>query len=443
MKAIYSALFILTLGGCTAGQSGFSGQGSPPETPIYPPRNAKPVCLTKQNFLKSEELDSDSALAVESLINAEKTHNYVTPTEKLNTVNWPEIDDDLDFENLDLAIDRQLAHFGAHPPDGVLRLGGDQYPLSWAVNSLEQMKELAKQARDCLSQNSKKNHAACMATFSAKLKDKFNMYRPTLVATDPRYGQEKEALFTGYYTPLIHTTTTKTGLSTHPIYGRPEQKSDRTATRVDIDFNQALANRGLELYYGLDLFEFYMAHIQGNAHVIIDGDRGGSYFLNYAGTNGQRFEFISTYMTKKGLIPNDSIAAQKNYLDTHPDRQKEIYGVCPSYVFFRSTSTPPTGSSGVAVTANRSIATDSRYYGFKGLVSFITASRPEEEQEANQPCDHIRFRAFSRFFLDQDTGGAIRGKARADLFFGEGDYAQLAASNEVEKGNIYFLMLKR
>jgi membrane-bound lytic murein transglycosylase A len=99
----------------------------------------------------------------------------------------------------------------------------------------------------------------------------------------------------------------------------------------------------------------------------------------------------------------------------------------------------------VAVTANRSIATDNDYYGFKGTLAFVKGVRPKEHQraQAGRACLDVEFRPFSRFYLDQDIGGGVRGKARADLFFGEGAYAQLAAFNEDDRGDIYFLMLKK
>jgi membrane-bound lytic murein transglycosylase A len=373
----------------------------------------------------------------------EVSRDHVTPTQKVASENWPIIEDDLDFENLIDAIDLQLAHFSKHPPQGTIQLGPDVYPTSWAVNSLERMKVLVAQAQRCLADTTKPLRTDCLAAFSNQVKREFILYEPKVESGDPRFGEEKTALFTGYYTPRIHATRTVNGDFKHAIYGLPGRASDRSASRVEIDFDQVLAGKGLDLLYGVDLFEFYMAHIQGHAHVIIDGEENTPHFLNYAGTNGLHFGFVSTYMMQKGYIKNDSISAQKVFLAAHPEKQREIYQQCPSYVYFKVTTTPPLGNSGVPVTPNRSIATDTKYYSFKGLLSFVAAERPEESEDPNQSCDRIRFRPFSRFFLDQDTGGAIRGKARADLFFGEGAYAELAASNEVQKGRIYFLMLKR
>jgi membrane-bound lytic murein transglycosylase A len=98
------------------------------------------------------------------------------------------------------------------------------------------------------------------------------------------------------------------------------------------------------------------------------------------------------------------------------------------------------GSDLVPLTDNRSIATDTNYYRFKGLLAFVQAERPVETSLQNN-CQ-LEFRSFSRFYLDQDTGGAIRGKGRVDLYFGENEYAQKAAYNLVRRGDLYFLMLK-
>jgi membrane-bound lytic murein transglycosylase A len=99
----------------------------------------------------------------------------------------------------------------------------------------------------------------------------------------------------------------------------------------------------------------------------------------------------------------------------------------------------------VPLTDNRSIATDSKLYEFKGLLTFVEAKRPvdpnlirDEESQLDVP-----YKSYQRFYLDQDTGGAIRGKGRVDLYFGEGDYAEVAAYNTKHTGKLFFLMSKK
>jgi membrane-bound lytic murein transglycosylase A len=160
-------------------------------------------------------------------------------------------------------------------------------------------------------------------------------------------------------------------------------------------------------------------------------------------------------MKEKGMISDLSVESQRRYLDAHPEKWREIYGYCPSYVYFKVTSTPPLGSDSVPLTDNRSMATDRTIYSEKGLIGFVSAKRPTEDgkwkasnsetigDRRTESQGKLPFRTFSRFFLDQDTGGAIRGRLRADLYFGEGDYAGEVAHSLKNYGDMYFLMLRR
>jgi membrane-bound lytic murein transglycosylase A len=183
-------------------------------------------------------------------------------------------------------------------------------------------------------------------------------------------------------------------------------------------------------------------HVQGGGHITIEsGGKTTSKYLSYAGTNGLSWNFISKYMMEKNYIQDPSIIAQRSFLEATPHKEQEIYATCPSYVYFKESDHPPLGSDRVPLTDNRSIATDTRYYRFKGLLSFVKTERPTEAP--SRDCEQLEFKSFSRFFLDQDTGGAIRGKGRVDLYFGEGSYAEKTAYNLVRRGDLFFLMLKR
>jgi membrane-bound lytic murein transglycosylase A len=150
-------------------------------------------------------------------------------------------------------------------------------------------------------------------------------------------------------------------------------------------------------------------------------------------------------MMAKGYISNPSSGAQRKFLRLHPEKAEEIYSQCPSYVYFKVSTEPPDGAQGLPVTPGRSIATDNKLYAFKGLIAYIDSKRPQDlgtydlEQE---DASLIPVQPFSRFFIDQDTGGAITGKGRADIYFGLDDYAQYAATYQQQTGNIYFLLLK-
>jgi membrane-bound lytic murein transglycosylase A len=203
-----------------------------------------------------------------------------------------------------------------------------------------------------------------------------------------------------------------------------------------------LEGEGYEMFYSNDLYLLYLLHIEGGGKTAFLKDQEGKdYYLSYDGTNSQPFRFISTYMKEKGMLTDDlSIKAQKDYLAKHPEVQEEVFSSCANYVYFKKTTTPPLGSDNVSLTDNRSIATDKNLYAQKGVLTFVESRRPLEGQDPGDK--DLKWQEFSRFFIDQDTGGAIRGKARADLYFGLGEYAELASHTQKEYGRIFFLMPK-
>ncbi len=393
------------------------------------PANLKQFLLQQSNFR-----DSLTAMSL-------RQNSYLTPTKRVPLEQWPELLDDLNFAEMPLAIDRQIAHYQQINLSGYIRLGNDVYPLAQAEKSLEVFKYLIEKDLACTVGHT---YQYCLQRFNSEVRAQFNLYEPSLDPGDPRYGEPDDALFTGYYTPDISVSRIKTAIYNHAIYAMPATDSLRQSSRDLIDFHNRLAGQHLSLFYASDLFSVYLAQIQGNAHVFIQGaEHPASFYLNYSGTNGLRWRFISEYMYRMHYINNTSIHAQHQFLREHPNKQEQIYSTCPSYVYFEKTTSPPIGSGDVPVTANRTIATDENYYPFKGLLAFVQAQRPTAKQNLNTPCPAIQFQNFSRFFIDQDSGGAIRGKARADIYFGEGSYARLAAYNEDTRGNIYFLMLKK
>jgi membrane-bound lytic murein transglycosylase A len=182
-------------------------------------------------------------------------------------------------------------------------------------------------------------------------------------------------------------------------------------------------------------------HIEGGGRVSVQNEKGvlESHYLSYAGSNGKSLKFVSNIMVEMGLLPpgKNSTTAQRNYLAQHPEKAREIFKQSPSYIYFQVTDHPPLGVDNTPLTDNRSIATDRRLYPQKGLISYIMAKRPIQLNDGT-----IKNIPFSRFFLDQDTGGAIKGKARADLYFGFGPEAEVSANNLTQFGNIYFLIEK-
>ena len=159
----------------------------------------------------------------------------------------------------------------------------------------------------------------------------------------------------------------------------------------------------------------------------------------YDGANGRPYKSIGKYLIDTGAMTKENMSMQaiREYLRTHPDKLTEILNENPSYVFFRLDTGPSLGNISVPLTPGRSIATDSKLFP-KGALGFIAAQKPVIENGAIKA-----WVPFTRFVLNQDTGGAIKGPGRADLFFGQGADAELTAGNFQHEGELYFLMRKK
>jgi len=127
----------------------------------------------------------------------------------------------------------------------------------------------------------------------------------------------------------------------------------------------------------------------------------------------------------------------RRFLSEHPELTDEILNQNPSYVFFRTLENGPLGNINVPLTPGRSIALDARLFP-KGALAFISCQKPV----VNDRGEIVDWVNFSRFVLNQDTGGAIRGAGRADLFWGSGDYAEIAAGHLKHEGELYILVKK-
>jgi membrane-bound lytic murein transglycosylase A len=132
-----------------------------------------------------------------------------------------------------------------------------------------------------------------------------------------------------------------------------------------------------------------------------------------------------------------SMQAIRAYLDAYPERMQDIFNHNPSYVFFIARKNGPFGYLNVRLTPGRSIATDRRLFPPAAL-AMVQTEKPEIDHNGNI----VRWIPFSRFTLNQDTGGAINGPGRADIFWGNGPYAEITAGHLQHQGSFYFFVLK-
>ena len=361
-----------------------------------------------------------------------------TPTTEYNQTMV--FEDDLDFANMLLAIDRQLESFRRAPQRTTVKYGRKTYPAKSLEETMVSFRELVVETQECFKRAQKE---FCMNEFNARVNVEYDIYVPVPASTEPGFGQKQTTLYTGYYSPDLNGSRTPTARYKNPIYSLPSRADQRSLSREQIDFEGALVGQGLELFYVEEsLFDIYIFHVEGGGRITLhneDGSIAGKTYISYASGNGQRFEFIYKIMLERGFLkPGEaSIANQRKFIEENPQHAREIFSSCPSYIFFKETNDEPLGVRNIPLTENRSLAIDVRIYKDVGVINYIKANRPRFAQDGS-----VERVNFSRFFISQDTGGAIRGNARVDLYLGFGPEAALGANSMKGQGEQYFLIKK-
>lgn len=348
------------------------------------------------------------------------------------------INDDLDVESLRVAIRHSIAYLQKLPPD---RTVGEQPIRLTAADVLASLQAFEVLLADW----------RCAACFQRELEARFDLI-PSSSDT-----QQAEVLFTGYYQPVIDGSLVQTDVYRYPIYGYPtdlvtadgqngtpaigrieQEKFVPYYSRQEIDKLGLLQGRGLEIAWVKDPIELFFLHIQGSGLLRLPD--GTTLNVGYAGQNGWSYRSIGRLLIDNGKVAKEEMSMQRlrRYLSDNPNEQNEIFAYNESYVFFRVVPNGPLGSLEVPVTPQRTIATDSRLFA-KGALALIQTEVPIIGNSG----ELSGWRPVTRFVLNQDTGGAIRGLQRADYYFGSGDQAGAFAGYMNRPGKLFFLVLKK
>lgn len=229
---------------------------------------------------------------------------------------------------------------------------------------------------------------------------------------------KEEGLFTGYYEPLLRGSYQRHGAYQTPVYRQPDGDLATAFDRAEIDAG-ALAGRGLELLWVDDAVDLFFLHIQGSGRVAMDDGR--ELRLAYAGQNGHEYVAIGKLLKERGTLEDVNMATIKAWLRAQPDGGQALMEENPSFVYFTLNDANITkGAQGVALTAERSVAVDKKFIPY-GMPVWVQARLPDGTN-------------FTRLMSAQDTGGAIRGPVRADVFFGPGPRAEALAGAMKQRG---------
>lgn len=351
--------------------------------------------------------------------------------------------DDLDSESLTLAVRRNLEYLDRLNPETVFHYGPHDFTIQQVRESQEVFLDLLSKGLDA-------------GQLSREIRKKFRVYRATGRAGDTR------VLFTGYYEPMYEGSLAPDETFRYPLYRPPDDlmridlslfsekfKGENIVARIEgkkilpyysryqIEAERVLEGKDLEIAWLKDPLDVAFLHIQGSGRLRLPGGR--VLLVHYQASNGRPYRSIGRYMIEKGFLAREEMSMQaiRKYLTENPGVLDEVLNYNPSYVFFRQVENGPLGSLGVLLTPGRSVALDSKIFP-KGALGFISCQKPL----VNDQGDIIGWTKFSRFVLNQDSGGAIKGAGRADIFWGSGPYAELAAGHLQHEGDLYILIKK-
>jgi membrane-bound lytic murein transglycosylase A len=248
-------------------------------------------------------------------------------------------------------------------------------------------------------------------------------FKPVIVGTPP-------ALFTGYYEPELNGSPIRTARYAWPIYRRPPelQKGAVWHSRAVID-SGILRGRGLEIAWIDDPVEVFFLQIQGSGRIRMTDGR--VIRVGYGGKNGHPYRSVGQELVRRGIMSLDQVSAGaiRAWVRANPGAGEDLLNANPSYVFFRkladlSADKGPIGAMGRSITPLRSLAVDPDFTPL-GAPVWI-------EKTGRAP--------MNRLMVAQDTGGAIKGAQRADIFYGFGDAAGDAAGDVKDGGRMVILL---
>jgi membrane-bound lytic murein transglycosylase A len=367
------------------------------------------------------------------------------PDEALRQVRlfFPKFSDDMDRESLIQGLTRNLEYLDRVAPETVFHYGPHDFTCQQVRESQEAFLDLLLRGLDA-------------DQLSREVRKTFRVYRAT-----GRKGNGR-VLFTGYYEPIYEGRLARDEVFKYPLYRLPSdltridlspfsekfkgetivariegKKVQPYFSRLQIEGEKVLEGKGLEIAWLKDPLDVFFLHIQGSGRVRLPD--GKDVLVHYRASNGRPYRSIGQYMIERGFLAREemSMQAMRRYLTEHPEVCDEVLNQNPSYIFFEQVETGPWGSLGVLLTPGRSIALDPKLFP-KGALGFISSQKPV----VNDQGEITGWVEFSRFILHQDSGGAIKGAGRADIFWGSGPYAEVTAGHLQHEGELYVLIKK-
>lgn len=245
--------------------------------------------------------------------------------------------------------------------------------------------------------------------------------------------KKKQGLFTGYYEANLNGSIVKTDRYRYPIYKLPDNKILKTMSRAEIE-SGGFNGHNLELMWVDDNVDLFFMHIQGSGR--IHTPDGEVIRIGYAGQNGYPYTAIGKTLLDIEQINQKDLSAHtiKRWLKHNPEKANDIMNQNESYIYFRTVNAVdgPIGAESSELTPMRSMAVDRRYIPL-GAPLWLETKLPQELYKHKNG-------AFNHMLMSQDTGGAIKGAIRGDVFFGHGKKAEMLASYMKSRGEYYIFV---
>jgi membrane-bound lytic murein transglycosylase A len=354
---------------------------------------------------------------------------------------YPLFIDDSDKDSLLAAINHQLNYLKNYPADKTITIGQQSLTYENLTDSLQTFSDIIVQEPSPFE-------------LDKIIRNNFKIYQ-----AEGRYSSSRKTiLLTGYYEPLFEGSLKKEGDFRHPLYRLPDsliiRKNEDTGkndigrtnpdgswqpywSREEIEKDKRLA--GNELVYLRDPFDAYLLHVQGSGRILLPD--GTSRAIHFAGSNGRAYSSLGRLFVEERImeVSDVSITSMREYFIEHPEQMPPMLRNNRRYIFFKwGNDDGPKGSLGEVLTPGRSVAIDHTVFP-TGTFGYLVSRRPV----LNNDGSIHHWQQFSRFVLPQDSGSAIKGAGRIDLFWGAGNYARTAANHMKEKGQFYFLIKKQ
>jgi membrane-bound lytic murein transglycosylase A len=372
-----------------------------------------------------------------------KAPTQATAMQRISTGSYPDFYDDMNYDGLQYGIGQSLSYLQQIPADRQFVFGNDRFDTDHMIRSMRQFLDYLQ----------RKPSTRELAEF---IRSNYQVYR-----SSGRDGRG-EVLFTGYYEPHLRGSLVQTEEYPFPIYARPNDLitidlalfNEKYAgekiigrftpetvvpyyDRMEIESRNLLTGKAEVLAWVQDPVDIFFLQIQGSGKVYLND--GEVLNVHYHTSNGRPYRSIGKLLIDEEKIPLEEISMQKirQYLHDHPEEMQPVFNYNPSYVFFKTEPEGPLGNINVKLTPGRSIALDRRLFPPAAL-TYIETEKPVIDSVGQIQ----RWMHCNRFMLNQDTGGAIIGPGRADLFWGDGSYAEIAAGHLKNPGRLYFLVLK-